>query len=99
MYQYTTPKHTFLLSMPLEELEACNITYAQHDRVLFTKTLADAEESTGNKLILHLTQKETGKFDSRFPAQIQLHAKTITGMVIASDVYEIEVEKLLDQEI
>lgn len=99
MYQYTTPLHTFILSIDLEELSDCKVIYAQQDRVLVTKTLEDAKEKTGRRLIIGLTQKETGKFDERFPAQVQLHAKTISGVVMASKIYTLAVDKLLDKEI
>ena len=99
MYQYTTPVHIFTISTNLELLSNLNIVYAQKDKILFKKTLEDVLETSGNVVTVTLSQKETGKFDERFPAQIQLHAKTLGNVALASRVYEVPVCKLLDTEI
>ena len=99
MYQFTTPTHTFTLSMDLSLLKECHVIYAQHDKVLFVKTFEDITERSGNIITIHLSQDETGLFDERFPAQIQLHAVSNSDVVMASEIFTIEVQKLLESKI
>ena len=99
MYQYTTPVHIFTISVDLELLSELNILYAQKDKLLFRKTKEDIVETTGKIVTVTLSQKETGMFDERFPAQIQLHAKMPNGTALASRTFEVKVHKLLETEI
>lgn len=96
MYQYTTPTHKFTLSVSLDKFLKVKIIYAQKDKVLFVKTLDDIVEDSGYTATITLSQEESGRFDERFPCQIQWHVQTKDGAIMASSIYETSVQKVLD---
>ena len=95
MRQGTTPPHTFTLPVPAAAVTAALITYAQDDRILFEKSLADCTQDE-NKLKLTLTQEETFQFDADHLGQVQ--ARILTGgKVLSSDIISFGIDPSLSK--
>lgn len=98
MKQGTTPTHTFHLPFDSSNIKALEITYAQHDTVLFTKEYADCILDS-NAVTVELTQEDTFKFDITTPIQMQLRVLTITNQAYATDILLTSISKSLSKEV
>lgn len=94
MIRGTTPTLTFTADMDCEQLDKLDISFAQHDKVVLSKGLADCVID-GNEITVHLTEEDTLLFDSRKnPVQIQLRAG-IGDTRIASNMMHTTAEAIL----
>lgn len=98
MVNGTTPTHTFTLPFDVSTIKTIEIIYAQRNNALLTKKNKDIHLE-GNKAIVKLTQEETFKFRHNFTVQIQLRILTTTGDALASNIYEVECERVLSSEV
>lgn len=98
MKRGTTPTHTFELPFDTSILKELKITYAQDDKSILCKRLADCELN-GSVAKVKLTQEETFMFDCKKMVQIQLRGLTLGGDAPESDVIIVSVDKCLDDEV
>ena len=98
MIRGTTPTHTFTLPIDTKLLTSIKITYAQDDRVIFSKNTEDCRLE-GNTVKVTLTQEETFKFEADKHVQIQVRVLTNTGDLVSSSVMCVTVGKCLDGEV
>lgn len=98
MVRGTTPTHIFKLPFETSLLSAVEITYAQDDQVVLTKTAADCVLD-GSSVSTTLTQEDTFKFDSSVAVQVQLRVLTVGGAALSSPVYRVSADKCLSTEV
>ena len=94
MIRGTTPRLEFTLPFEASLLAEAWITISQNRKEVFTKELKDCE-CNGEMLILDLTQDETLRLGCEYVAELQIRAKTYTGEVIASDIIQLNAERIL----
>ena len=94
MIRVTTPLHKFTFPISPDNFEIIKITYAQRNKIIFTKEKSDMSFD-GNKVLLRLSQEETKLFDSRYPVQVQVRGLTFNGSAVASKTFERSVEEVL----
>lgn len=98
MVNGTTPTHTFTLPFDISTIKTIEIIYAQRNNALLIKKNKDIHLE-GTKAIVKLTQEETFKFRHNFTVQIQLRILTTTGDALASNIYEVDCERVLNNEV
>ena len=99
MIRGTTPTHTFNIPFEASDIEAARIIYAQNDKEIFTKTVADCSLN-GNSISVKLTQEETFLFNCNYPVQIQLRVKLKDiDEIRATDIMLVPVGKCLEEEV
>lgn len=95
----TTPKQTFILELNnVPELTEILITYAQKGTIVFERT-KDAMTIEDNKVWFRLTQEETLSLRQNVPVEIQVRVFTPDGNALASDIFEVSVERILNEEV
>ena len=94
MIRGTTPTHIFNLPFETSLLSAVEISYAQKDLVVLTKTTKDCVLD-GTKISVKLTQGDTLKFNSSMMVQMQLRVLTIGGDALSTPVYRVSAKKCL----
>lgn len=90
----TTPLHKFTFPISPDNFEIIKITYAQRNKIVFTKEKPDMTFDE-NKVLVRLSQEETKAFDARYPVQIQVRGLTYNGSAVASKTFERTVEEVL----
>ena len=98
MWQRTTPTHVFTLPVDPKLFKEIRITYRQGDSVVLKKKTEDCTID-GNKIMVNLTQQETGMFDANQNVGIQMRLMTGSGSVIGSNEIIIKVGKVIDDEV
>lgn len=98
MWQYTTPTHVFTLPVSPQLFKEIRITYRQGGAVVLKKKTEDCTID-GNKIMVHLTQEETGNFAPDQNVGIQMRLMTGSGSVIASNEVIIDVGRVYDSEV
>ena len=98
MIRGTTPKHTFNIPITADDVSAARVVYAQFGRDKIIKTGADLA-LTGNQIECVLTQEDTMSFSCKYPVEVQVRILTTAGLVMASDIMTINVERCLDSEV
>ena len=96
MRRGTTPTHIYKLPFDVSLVEEIRITYAQNNKTVLTKTMADCMLD-GEYILLTLTQEETLKFNDYNPVQAQIRIQTTSGNVIASKIMAVKVRATLDE--
>lgn len=95
----TTPKQTFILELSnVPDLTEILITYAQKGTIVFERT-KDAMTIEDNKVWFRLTQEETLSLRQNVPVEIQVRVFTPDGNALASDIFEVSVERILNEEV
>lgn len=94
----TTPTQVFILPFESSKITAAKITYKQGNDIVLEKRLNDCVVDT-DKISVRLSQEDTFKFLSTKPVQIQLRAVTVGGDVLATKIYQEQVEQSLDEEV
>lgn len=98
MYRASTPTHEFTLPpWVMDILEDVRICYKQKDKEILLKTLKDCKVD-GNTLTVQLTQEET-KIFCNGTTQVQMRVKTTDGKVTPSEVVNLAVTNVLDDEV
>ena len=94
----TTPKHTFTFPFETSLIKELKITYAQKNKTVLEKHLADCEIET-NSVSCTLTQEETFNFENGVNVEVQARVLTMGGDALASDIRIITAERCLDREV
>ena len=101
MYRATTPTHIFTLPFDTSTCSEILVSYRQKktalDKHYQDGTLPDGMTLDEDKVIISLTQDETKKFD-RGEAQAQLRVMTNGGDVMASQVFNLKIREVLNEE-
>ena len=100
MIQYTTPTFLFDINVPENVIDNIEVTFKQANTgVEIQKELVkDRLAIIDNKLNVHLSESETGKF-SVGSCQVQMRVLTTDGKVLASEIARIKVEPSLSDDI
>ena len=95
----TTPKQifTFCDITDIATLATILITYAQKGTIILERT-KDAMTIENQTVWFRLTQEETLSFNLRAPVEIQVRALS-DGVSLASDIFEVPVERILNEEV
>lgn len=110
MIRATTPKHMFTFDVdPEETFSEILITYAQNGEIVLEKHKSDLTfescDCFGGKTVytasIKLTQEETNLFSAnpKGIVNIQVRAITENGDAIASDIMQISVQNVLNDEV
>lgn len=95
MRRSTTPLHKFTVPVDPSRFEKILLTYAQNKKIIFEKRKPDLTID-GNVISYRLTPEESNMFDDRKKCQVQMKVETYTGKVYASQIFECNVEEVLD---
>lgn len=98
MRQGTTPKHTFTLPFDTSCVSKVRVIYAQRDDVKIVKTEADAEMD-GDILSVKLDQEDTLQLNSSLKTHIQVRVVTHDGESLVSDIFTVNTDRCLDDEV
>lgn len=103
MYRVTTPTHKFNLPFDTDTIDKFIITYQQDGQTIIEKTEADSGiVLSGKQITVNLTQQETALFTSKIGGQNRAYAQIrvkIDGKVLASNLMEIDVRDVLNEEV
>lgn len=98
MRQGTTPIHTFDIPLKKSIIRSVKITYKQGDDIILCKRTGDCEIEDG-KIVTHLTQEDTLRFECDKIIKIQLRVFTNDGESLVSDVMRRGIHECLDDEV
>ena len=110
MIRATTPKHMFTFDVnPEETFSEILITYAQNGKIVLEKHKSDLSfekcDCFGGKAVytavVRLTQEETNMFaaNPKGIVSVQVRALTEDGDALASDIEQISVQNVLNDEV
>lgn len=100
MIQGTTPKHTFVLDVDVDQIEKVNILYTQEGYIVLKKTTEDCEFDSENKSVaVTLSQKDTFDFNSEAKVEVQVRLLLKDGQALASDPVKMSVSRCFDNEV
>lgn len=110
MIRATTPTHRFLFDMdPDESFEEILITYAQNNQIILEKHKKDLSFDRCDPICgkpvyiasLKLTQEETNLFTAKPKGNVNVQIRAITsdGDAVASDILQIPVKNVLNDEV
>ena len=94
MIRGTTPTLEFIIPFNTDQLAICFITLSQKGLVVVEKTLSNCTRD-GNKLSVRLSQEETLKLQHGCVTEIQIRAKTLEGEAIASQIIQVNTQRIL----
>lgn len=94
MIRGTTPTLEFALPFDVDMIENGYVTLSQNGEETINKQLSDCVME-GRKVSVTLTQADTLKLDDKVNVEIQLRVRTVTGDVLASDIYCTDVGRIL----
>lgn len=98
MIRGSTPTHIFRLPISTGTLTQIRITYEQFSKTVLEKTEKDVILDE-NEIRVKLTQEDTLLFRSNVSVQLQLKVLTVDGIVLASPVKDLPVERILNEEV
>lgn len=98
MIRGTTPTHKFNISFDTSRIKDIRITYAQDGEAVVEKHMTDCDLD-GNVITTSLTQEETLKFHAKRPVELQIKVLTSEDNVLATRVYTISVDRVLNEEV
>lgn len=98
MIRATTPTHIFNLPFETNTIKELSITYSQRKTPLVQKNKGNCAFD-GKVIALTLSQKDTLKFSDRRPVEIQLRVLTTSNTSLAGTITEIDVGRILDDNI
>ena len=90
----TTPIISFYLPFDFSLVEELWFTLAQRGTELFTKNKEELKVE-GSKIIVELTQEETLRLNQGQKVDIQVRIRTTGGDALASQIVQVEVDKIL----
>ena len=95
----TTPKQIFTLDLEnVSDLSEILVTYAQRGKIIVQRTKSEMTIEE-NKVSFRLTQEETLSFRENIPVEIQVRVFTSDNNALASDIFEVSVGRVLDEEV
>ena len=89
-----TPRHTFTVPFSTGLIKELKITYAQDNKTVLEKYLADCEVEE-NSVSYSLTQEETLKLADCCEIEMQIRLRTTNGEALASQIIKAFVEEIL----
>lgn len=100
MYRGTTPSINFVVPQdtPIAELSELYITFNQENKTVleFSKSSDEVEfVISENTIRVNLTQEDTLKLNADYKVQIQLRAKTVGGVALATPIMKKDVLRIL----
>ena len=101
MIRLTTPKHQFSFPVDPSTYAGIRVTYMQNKEIILQKNETDMtfENSKDCHIAYYkLSQGETAMFVNNSPVKIQVHVKDLEGNVYASDIINLNVQEILDDE-
>ena len=98
MIRATTPTHTFNIPFASEIISDILVTYKQGEKIVLEKRKADLTNS-GTEWSYRLTQSETASFTAGEAVLIQIRVTTLGGEAVASDIYKLAVNQVLNDEV
>ena len=98
MIRATTPTHRFNTPFKEADIKSLIISYAQLHNEVLTKKKKDCSFE-GTTAIVKLTQEDTKKFIVDTPVKIQMRILTVDGDAVASNIYEISVGEVINDEV
>lgn len=98
MVKGTTPTLYFECDLEWNDIKELSLVFTQKDKLVlkFTKEACSYED--GN-LIVTLTQEQSFTFDEHSIIEMQIKIKLTDGTVLASNIIQSTVGKILDEEI
>jgi hypothetical protein len=96
MYRGSTPRLEFVLPFDTALIAECYVTIAQNEEVKVEKEIDDCVLD-GHKLSVTLAQEDTLELDANVNAEIQIRAVTATGNSLVSDIYCVDVGRILKE--
>ena len=94
MIRGTTPLLEFVIPFDTSLLAEAFVTMAQNGVVVVEKKLSECER-TAKKLSVRLSQEETLKLKQSIITEIQIRAKTLSGEVVASNIFMERTDRIL----
>lgn len=94
----TTPTHIFKLPIDTNTIDQLRITYHQLGKTVLELTQEDVEIKEG-KISYTLTQEQSFQFTSGHNVDIQIKVLTTMGIVMASQIMSVSVDKVLNTEV
>lgn len=95
----TTPKQVFTFHIDdMSILDRILITYVQKGKIVLERE-KDSLTIEDNTVWFRLTQEETLSLRQKIPVEIQVRALTNDGNALASNVFEVSVERVLNEEV
>lgn len=98
MIRGATPTHIFKLPFEVDYIKCARIIYSQNDKIVLEKETTDCNMQ-GNTISVCLTQEETFNFDCHYLTQVQLRVITIEGNSLVSNIFWLDTNKCLHEEI
>lgn len=99
MIRGTTPTHIFTIPLDTSLLKEVVITYAQRDKPVVEKRMADCELN-GKEIKVTLSQEDTLKFEERANGvRLQIRALTRDGVALASPIKPVSLREILNEEV
>ena len=98
MKRFTTPHFIFTLPFEVSLLKCLRIYFHQDDEPVLEKKTEQCEID-GYDIKVKLTQEETAMFDCKKHARVQLHALTVDGEAMLSDIHNVYVGECLAEEV
>ena len=99
MRRATTPTHTFCFPTEYQgKISKVLVTYSQNGVIVLQKKLDDGVFEN-NIFKITLTQEETNLFNNFQVVEIQVRALTQDNSAVASDIYEVPCQRVLNDEV
>lgn len=98
MRQGTTATQTFTLPISVELIKTVEVTYAHGEKIVLQKYNDDVE-MTDNRVVVHLKQEDTFKFDWKQPLRVQLRIYLTDGSVPEMPIFTFNVAESLSREV
>lgn len=98
MIRGTTPRLVFEFKHTVDFIKDLRITFEQNGEKKVEKKKDDVSFED-NKVIVKLLQEDTLAFSKAEVVEVQLKVLTVTGDVLATDVYKLMVQDILNEEI
>ena len=100
MIRATTPKHIFTFPETVDPFSCRQIliTYKQNGRIVLELQKSDLEIN-GQIVSYALSQEQTRSFSPHHKASVQVRVLTPEGSALASEIEEIEIRNVLNDEV
>lgn len=98
MIRGTTPTHSFTIPFETNLIKEVRVIYSQRGNIILEKKTEDCILE-GKQIVVHLTQEETFSFSHTLPVELQVRVLTIEGTALACTIKQIDVDKVLSEEV
>lgn len=98
MIRGTTPTHTFELPFQVRNIDKLRLTYSQNGNIVFEKNEKQVTMA-GAVIEYTLTQAESLSLSTKYPVEIQIKVKNISGSVVATKIMHFNATAVLNEEV